>query len=182
MRDAVAFYKTNWWLYLVQGIVTLIFGIAAVFEPTQVLAVLGFYFGLFLVFGGLVDTVLGISSAGKRNGWWLVLLLGILQLGIGVYLFRRPGLSLATFIVYVAVALLIRGIAALVEAFDKNLDSSNKALYAIGGVAGILASLVVWKYPVQGTMAFVWVLGLYALVTGPILIAFAFKAKNGLKD
>lgn len=182
MRDAVAFYQKNWWLYLIQGIVTLLFGIVAVFEPTQVFAVLGFYFGLFLIFAGLADVVLGIAGAGKREAWWLTLLLGLLELGIGVYLFRRPGLSLATFIVFVAVSLLVRGIIALVEAFDRNLDSANKALYAISGVAGILASIIVWRYPIKGTLAFVWVLGLYALIVGPITIAFAFKAKHGLKD
>lgn len=182
MREGVAFYKQNWWLYLIQGVVTLLFGIFAVFQPGEVFAILGFYFGLFLIIAGLTDTVLGISSVGKRDYWWLTMLLGIIELGIGVYLFRRPGLSIATFVVFVAIALLIKGIFAFVEAFDKNLESGTKALYAIGGIAGILASIIIWRYPIQGTLAFVWVLGFYALVTGPIMIAFAFKAKEGFKS
>lgn len=177
-QSAVLIDSNNWWLLLIKGIVGILFGLVAVTQPAITLVSLSFFFALFLVIGGTVDLVTSIMTRESDELWWLKLLVGLFELGVGVYLFQRPGLALASFVVFVALFLIVRGVIDLVVAFDKSLDGGQKALLAVAGALGLLAGIVVWRYPIQGSLAFVWVLGLYALITGPLWIILAFDAKN----
>jgi uncharacterized membrane protein HdeD (DUF308 family) len=46
----------------------------------------------------------------------------------------------------------------------------------------IVAGIILVREPVSGGVAFVWVLGLYALIVGPMLIALAFDAKRAAEE
>ncbi len=173
-------YKQNWWMYLVSGIVTLLFGFVTIMNPALTFLSLSFFFGLFLVMIGVVDFV-GALTSRSRSLWWLQMVLGALVTLFGVYIIQRPGLSLATFVVYVALSLLVKAVQHAVEAFESGLSGTHRTLLAMASVVSALAAVFVWRYPVKGTLAFVWILGVFALVNGPLMIAFAIDAKNGFK-
>jgi uncharacterized membrane protein HdeD (DUF308 family) len=46
----------------------------------------------------------------------------------------------------------------------------------IGGFIAALAGVIILMQP-EATIAFVWILGLYALIVGPLLIATALDVK-----
>lgn len=174
-------YKQNWWMYLVSGIITLLFGLVTVINPAVTFLSLSFFFGLFLLLTGGIEMVTALTSIRTKSLWFLSLGFGAILAVFGVYIIQRPGLSLATFVVYAALSLLVKGVIHLVEAFDSSYDGVYRVWQVIAAVVSVLAATFVWRYPVKGTLAFVWVLGLFALVNGPLMIAFALEAKNGFK-
>lgn len=178
---SVNFYKNNWWMYLITGIVTLLFGLVTVINPALTFLSLSFFFGLFLLITGTVDMVSALSSVKTKSLWFLNLAFGGLVAVFGIYILQRPKLSLATFVVYAAIALLARAVIHAIEAFDSNYDAMFRTWHVIAAVVAALAAVFVWRYPVQGTLAFVWVLGVFALINGPLTIAFALEAKKGFK-
>lgn len=178
---SVKFYKANWWMYLVSGIATLVLGLVTVINPAVTAVTLAFFFGLFLLITGVIDVVTALVSAGAKKLWFLELALGGVVALLGIYLLQRPGLALATFVVYVALALIVRSIIHVVEVFDSNYDAIYRTWQAIAAAVSALAAVFVWRYPVKGTLAFVWVIGVFAVINGPLLIAFALEAKNGFK-
>lgn len=179
--DEVSFYKRNWWMYLAVGIATILFGFVAVINPAQTFLSLGFFFGLYLLVSGIIDIVTSLSAARTKQLWAFGLLLGAIQALIGIYILQRPGLAFNTFIVIIALGLFVRGVVHAVEAFDSKYDAVFRTWQAIAAVVSVLASVFVWRYPVQGTLAFVWILGVFAIINGPLMIAFAIEAKNGFK-
>ena len=48
----------------------------------------------------------------------------------------------------------------------------------MSGVLYIVADVVIWRCPVKGTLAFVWVLGLSALVSGALMVTAAYGLKK----
>lgn len=179
MKANVRFYKDNWWMFLIEGIVTLLFGIVTVTNPAQTFLTLSFFFGLFILVHGVVDIVIGLSGGRERQSWVFGLILGALQALFGIYLLQRPGLSLATFVTFVALSLLVRALVHAVEVFDSSYDAMIRTWQAIAAVVSAFAAVMIWRYPVKGTLAFVWVLGVFAIVNGPLMIAFALEARNG---
>lgn len=175
----VAQYKRNWWMYLVGGIVTLLFGVFTVVNPAITFLWLSFFFGLYLLITGTVDMVSALTSVKTKSLWFLQLAFGAVIAVFGVYILQRPKLSLATFVAFAAIALLVRAVVHLVEALDSSYDAMYRTWQIIAGVVAAIAAVVVWRYPIQGTLAFVWVLGVFALIDGPLMIAFALEAKNG---
>jgi uncharacterized membrane protein HdeD (DUF308 family) len=103
----------------------------------------------------------------------LVILLGLAELGVGVYLMRNPKVGFATLILILGFALVVRGVFSFVYAFTGNDSSTSKTMHVILGVLGVVIGIFVLAQPVAGGIAFVWVLGLYALISGPVMIAMS---------
>lgn len=162
---------------ILRGVLAILFGIAAVFWPGITLVTLVYLFGAFVLINGLVDLVIAISRLASRTvssmNNWLILLLGILQIGVGVYLFRHPEVSFATLILLVGFTLIVRGVFEMVDGFLEKGSALYKTISIIGGVIAVIAGIVVLFQPVAGGVAFVWILGIYALITGPMMIALA---------
>ncbi len=163
---------------MAEGVVALLFGIAAVFWPGLTLLILVYLFSAFVLAWGISSIVHGILSIRYRSTWWLTLLFGIVATGVGVYLVRHTTVSFKTLIILIGFTLIIRGIFDLVSVVIEKANATTRVLWGILGLAGIIVGIVILNQPVAGGVAFVWVLGLYALVAGPLMIAMSIDARD----
>jgi uncharacterized membrane protein HdeD (DUF308 family) len=174
MRD-----ETMWGVGVFEGILAILFGIAAVFWPGLTITTLLYLFAAFVLVGGLINMVEGVFSIGRTaSSWFLRILLGVLQLGVGVYLLRHPKVTFTTFILLIGFTLIFRGVFELVIAFADRMTATNRVLLLMAGGLALIAGIVILFQPVSGGVAFVWLLGLYALITGPIMVAVALDARK----
>lgn len=183
MRD-VTYQEINkvTWMLTIRGALAVIFGIAAVFWPGLTLVTLVYLFAAYVLVGGIVDIVDGISSMRSRSWWIVTLVLGLLQVGVGVYLLRHPLLAFATLILLIGFVLIVRGVFEGVMALVGREDSAPvRTLTVIVSVLSVLAGILMLFQPASAGVAFVWILGLYALVIGPVLIALAMEVRNTLE-
>jgi len=172
------FMASYWWVLTLRGVAALLFGIAAVFWPGITLVTLVYLFSAFILVSGIMEVVHGIGAVKHRGTWFLTLLLGVLQIGVGVYLLRHPLVSFATLILLIGFTLIVRGVIEGVSAFTDDSSASMKTLMVIGAIFSVLAGIVVLFQPAAGGVAFVWILGLYALISGPLLIAMSLDVKH----
>jgi uncharacterized membrane protein HdeD (DUF308 family) len=105
------------WLYLVGGVLSILAGILAFVWPGRTLLVLAGILAWFLVFKGIVDIVAAFSSHG-RPWWWVMLLLGILELLLGMWAAGYPGRALVVFVNLVGVYAIFYGFTEVFAAFD----------------------------------------------------------------
>lgn len=166
--------KTLWWMILLRGIVSLFLGILSVAWTSITLIILSYIFAFYVLALGIINTVHGITAINGRRGWFLSLMLGIAQIAVSIYVLQVPGLTLVTFILLVGLLFLAQGIMEIIIAFT-DTDMGSRILDVIGGVLGILAGFFVLRYPVSGGLAFVWVMGVYGIVTGSLAIAAALS-------
>lgn len=164
-----------WWLGLFQGIVAVFFGIAAIFWPGLTLVALVYLFSAFVLAWGIVEIINGFLNIGRHSSWILTLLFGIIGLGAGVYLVRHPGVSFTALIIIIGLLLIARGIIDIVGIFLDRKTAGHKALMGIVGAAALAAGIIILFQPVAGGVAFVWILGLYALIYGSLTIALAVQ-------
>lgn len=170
-----------WWVGVLQGVVALLFGIAAVFWPGLTLTTLVYLFSAFVLAWGVASVVEAILAINDRGTWWLTLLFGFVGIGVGVYLVRHPEVSFGTLILLIGFTLIIRGIFDILSAFIDEHTATGKVFWTIAGLAGILVGIVILTQPVAGGVAFVWILGLYALLVGPLMIALSFDVRSEIK-
>ena len=71
----------------------------------------------FLVFKGIVDIIAAFSNHG-RPWWWVTLILGILELLLGIWAAGYPGRSLIVFVNLVGIYAIFYGFTELFAAFD----------------------------------------------------------------
>jgi len=165
----------------VRGVVAILFGLVALFWPGLTLVTLIYVFSAYLIVSGLVGFIMSVVTMRDNKYWIMDLLLSLVELGIGVYLVRNLAVSLATFILLVGISFAIHGVIDLVRAFLDNSAASHRVLTGLSGLVSLVAGIAVLRQPVAGGLDFVWVLGLYALIAGPLMIAMASEARRDLE-
>ena len=111
-----------------------------------------------------------------------MIVVGILEIGVGVYAFNNPLINISALTLLIGFTFIVRGIFETIAAFEDIYGHSHKVLLAIGGILGIIAGILVLRYPVAGSLAFTWVLGVYALIAGSIFIALSMTIKEITAD
>lgn len=176
------FAEELWWLFILQGVASIIFGIVALFMPGTTLLTLVVILAIYAIVVGVIDLVHGFSSIGKNSTWWLSILLGLVLTGVGIYLIRHPLITLGAFIILVGTVLLVRGIFDLVASAFFSGHGHHRWLMAISGVLGVIAGIYIWNNPVGGGLVFIWALGLYALITGAMTIAYGTQMRGTFEE
>lgn len=181
-EDSEVLMNDLWWLGVLQGAIAIFFGLAAIFWPGLTLLVLLYLFSAFLVIVGVAEIVNGLANITRISTWWLLALVGALSIAAGVYLIRHPETTLQTFIVIVGLVLIARGIIEAISAFTNRAEGSHRVLAVLIGILAIIAGIAILAQPVAGGIAFVWILGLYALFYGAVIIAVSFRLRGELED
>ena len=174
--------KQLWGLAISQGVLAILFGIVALFWPGLTVALLIVFFSVFLLVWGVVGVIVGLSSIGSNKFWWLELVFSLLAVGLAVYMLRNPVATAAVFVFFIGFTFLIRGLVDVFEGlFDGTRTGDSRAFALISGLIGIVAGIITLLHPVSAGVAVVWVVGLYAVLYGAVVIAFAIRAQKNLK-
>jgi uncharacterized membrane protein HdeD (DUF308 family) len=172
-----------WWMGVLGGILTMLFGLAALFWPGMTMVTFVYLFSAYVLVWGAISIVKGfVDMASGMQMWWLTLIFGFLALGVGVYLVRHPLVSFTTLILLTAFTFIIRGVVDIISGFAGDQAGGGRALAFIAGALGVIAGVFLLMQPASAGIAFVWVIGLYALLVGPVLIAVSVNSRNGGDD
>lgn len=165
-----------------RGVVALLFGIAAVFWPGETLLTLLYLFAAFMLVGGIFELIYGVGKLAAPGVSVLTRvlapLIGLLQMAVGVYLLRHPHVTFGTFILLIGFILIIRGVVEVVTALFEEGPSMSRVVMVIVGLLAVLAGILVLFQPAASGVAFVWIIGLYALIAGPLMLAAAFETNR----
>lgn len=165
--------QANWWMLTIRGIAALLFGFAALFWPGVTLYTLVLLFSAWVLVDGVVRLISGIGHLGQNAHGLLYMLLGFVEIGGGVYLLRHPGITLKTFLGVIGFLLIINGVIGAVASLAAKETATGKMLGLLLGIIAVLAGIFLLMEPASSGLAFTWVLGLYGLITGPMLIAMS---------
>lgn len=111
-------FASSWkWVHGAMGAVFIIAGIFAFMEPFQTFGILALLIGWFLLFKGVMDTIISIVERDALHLWGLLLASGIVQIAIGVWAIGYPGRSAWLLVIWIGIGALMRGITEIVFAF-----------------------------------------------------------------
>ncbi len=173
-NGAEQYLRGLWWMWLLAGVVSIVFGLVATFWPGLTLVVAIQLAAFFVLMWGIFELVIGLSKAGDDKFWWAQSLVGIAMTVLGIFLVKHLDLGLAAFALVLGWTLLARGV--VDAAIGYYLDQPGKAWWWLSAVLGIVAGIVMWMYPAGAGVAYMWVLGLYALINGSVIVSRALTA------
>jgi uncharacterized membrane protein HdeD (DUF308 family) len=102
---------------LIAGLAGVVAGIVLLAWPDRGLYTLGVFAGIWIVTSGLIHIV-GAFVNRFAPHWWLVLLLGLIEVPIGIWAMRRPGLTLAVIVTLTGAWAVVTGIWQILLAFE----------------------------------------------------------------
>ena len=170
-----------WQLIVLGGAVSIAFGLFAVLWPGATLATLTSVFAFFVIVMGVVWFADAFYRVGTSPLWWMRMLLALVAIVGGVYLLRNPDAAAAMFAVLLAVYILVQALFDLVVASYAQ-KKSNKYLLIAAGLLGLVMGVVVMWRPLEASVIFMWIFGVYALVRGILLEVYAFRVRKKVKE
>jgi uncharacterized membrane protein HdeD (DUF308 family) len=102
---------------LIAGLAGIVAGIVLLAWPDRGLYTLAVFAGIWIVTSGLIHIV-GAFVNRFAPHWWLVLLLGLIEVPIGIWALRRPGLTLAVIVTLTGAWAVVTGIWQILLAFE----------------------------------------------------------------
>lgn len=109
--------------------------------------------------------------------WWLLLLRGLAAIIVGIIAFIQPGSALIALVLVLGAYSFIAGVIALMAAAAGVAGDRWWALL-LEGVIGVVAALLIWSWPIASTIAFVYFVAAWLILTGIVQIAAGVQLRD----
>lgn len=179
MEEEKELYRSIWWVVLLRGILSVLFGVVALVWPGPTLFIMLRILGIYLLLDGVFEIVNGLLGIGKYSFWfWLFTIIkGLLVIALGVIVFNNSAVTLVALVVFVGILALARACVDVIDIFIGGGDWGDKVLFIVSAIINGAFGILLVSYPLISGVSLIWFIGLYALVAGPLLIALSFKMK-----
>jgi uncharacterized membrane protein HdeD (DUF308 family) len=169
--------RADWPWLLVEGILGVIAGVAALIWPDITVLVLAVFLGIALLMQGTMEIVMGTRAVPGTPGRAWIIVFGILAVFAGVICLVHPGAGVFAIILGVAVWFLIAGVNDLARAGR----SSSRGLSILLGILSILAAIVVIVRPDVAITTVAIIAGIGFLIRGILDISLALAIRRALR-
>jgi uncharacterized membrane protein HdeD (DUF308 family) len=165
---------TNWWLFTLRGGLAIIFGVLALVQPLAALMAFVLVFGAWAFIDGIAALAMAL------NGWrsWQLVLVGLVGIAVGLFTFFRPGITAIGLYAAVASWSIARGILEIVVAIELRKRLKNEVWLVLGAIASIVFGVLMIVLPVAGALALAWLVGIYALAFGVIMLGLSLRLRR----
>src|SRR5260370_40001563 len=167
---------STWWIVLLEGIVTLVFGLLLLFSPTMALLILVQFVGIYWLISGLFAIVEIFAATRTASRGWL-LFYGIVGILAGLAVLCYPLVSMilipTVLVIFLGSAGILMGMASLVQGF-----TGRGSWTIVLSILDILIAIFLLARPLIIALALPLLIGIFATLTGISLILAAFRIRD----
>ncbi|MGN6284803.1 MAG: HdeD family acid-resistance protein [Afipia sp.] len=176
MKEAV---RSHWKGFLIEGIVLVILGLAAIVVPPLASIAVAIFLGWMFLISGVVGLFLTFSAR-QAPGFWWALISAVIALAAGVILLWRPLQGTLTLTIILGVYFIAEGVATIMYALEHRRELIGRWgwLMAAGLVDIIIAGMIITGLPGSAAWAIGLLVGINLVFGGTSLIGLALAARK----
>jgi uncharacterized membrane protein HdeD (DUF308 family) len=106
--------------------------------------------------------------------WWAVGLRGILAIIFGLLCLLTPGIAVGALVLLFAAYMLVDGVFAIISGIRAARSGARWGLLILEGVVDLAAGAVAVIWPAITLVALVWIVAIWAIVSGALMLGAAF--------
>src|ERR1700722_10947710 len=171
--------REHWGMFLAEGIILLILGLAAIVLPPIATFAVEILIGWLLLISGIVGLITTFRMRHAPGFWWS-LLSAVLAIAAGIVLFRWPLSGMLSLTLILTVFFVIEGVASILYALEHRREVSGRwGWMLVSGIVDlILASIIFLGLPGTAAWAIGLLVGINMVFGGAALIAMALHARD----
>src|SRR5258708_34578234 len=176
MRAAV---RQHWKAFLIEGILLIILGLAAMIAPPLAGLAVTIFLGWMFLISGIAGLVLTFWARPMPGFWWS-LISAILAIGAGIILLAKPVQGTLSLTIVVGAYFLAEGVATIMYALEHRRELSERWSWML--VAGIMdfliAAVIIAGLPGSAEWSIGLLVGVHLFFGGPTLIGVELASRN----
>jgi uncharacterized membrane protein HdeD (DUF308 family) len=178
LREAVKeSVRKNAWLFIIQGVLMTVAGIAAIAYPLMTSVAVVVFLGWMLIVVGVVQGI-SLITAREAPHFWLQLVSVALACIIGAMMVSRPEAGLLALTLLVVVYFMVEGISKIVLALTVR-PLPNWGWVLASGLLGVALSFYLWAdMPITAAWLLGLLLGINLISEGVSLVVLAWQARS----
>jgi uncharacterized membrane protein HdeD (DUF308 family) len=165
----------HWWALVVRGLAAILFGVLTLVAPGLTLFALVLLWGAYALVDGLFALTLAARATRAGRSWGWLLFAGVVSVLAGVVTFLWPGLTAMGLLFVIALWAVFTGIAQVAAAVRLRSLMRHEWLLTVSGVLSIAFGLLLYILPSTGALALAWMIGVYAILFGALLVGLGLK-------
>ena len=171
----------SWRLLAMRGVITIVFGVLALTWPALTLLAFAALFAAYTLLIGAVMVVGALKGRTSNEDWWLPLMVGLVSLGAGAIAIIHPDLTALVLLFVIGANAMITGVLDIATAIGLRKTIRNEKLLILNGIASIAFGVLVFLFPTAGALTLGWLIGVFAMLSGILLLAFAFRLRAKIR-
>lgn len=170
--------KRGWRLLVLRGLLAVAFGILAFVKPDITLAALVLVFGAYALVNGLFTLGVALRAPKGTPGKGMLVFLGLLGAAAGVLTFFYPGITALSLLVVIAWWAILTGVFEIAAAVKLRKELTNEWVLILSGALSVAFGVLLIVKPNAGALSIIWLIGIYAVLYGTLLLTLAFRLKG----
>jgi uncharacterized membrane protein HdeD (DUF308 family) len=177
--EMAAAVREHWKAFLIEGILLVILGLAAMIVPPLASLAVTIFLGWMFLISGVAGLALTIWARAMPGFWWS-LVSAVLALIAGVLLLAQPVEGTLTLTIVVGAYFLAEGVTTIMYALEHRRELSERwSWLLIAGIVDIvIAGLIITGLPGSALWAIGLLVGINLVFGGATLIGMALAARN----
>jgi uncharacterized membrane protein HdeD (DUF308 family) len=169
--------RIPWWPFVLGGLALLAGGIVALIWPDITLIVLVILWGAIALVDGASTALGGIFTRGALR--WFLLLSGVISALIGAAILAWPDITALVLLYIIGAWAVIAGVMKFLSAmFWPEERKADRWLLVLSGLISVTLGVLILAWPAAGAIAIVWLIGIYAIIFGVLLVAVGFNVRR----
>ena len=168
----------TWWLVLLRGLASIVFGVLAWTWPGVTLITLVLFWGAYALVDGVAALVGGWQTKDSGKPMWQVVLIGVIGIAAGIFTFVQPAFTAVALLLLIAAWAIVNGVFEIAAAIRLRKEIENEWLLILSGVLSVVFGVYMVVNPGAGAMAVLWLIGVFAIAYGVLLVILSFKLKK----
>jgi uncharacterized membrane protein HdeD (DUF308 family) len=168
----------NWSALALRGVVAIVFGVIAFLLPGLTLGALILLFAAYAIVDGVSALVTGVRHPTSRRPDWLLIAGGVAGIVVGIIAAFLPGITALFLVSLIGAWAIITGIAQVAIAWQLRKEIQGELLLALNGIVSVLFGIYLWLFPGAGAIALVWLIAVFAIASGVMLLLLAFRMRS----
>jgi len=116
------------------------------------------------------------------TNWWVLALRGVAGILLGLLAFTVPGITVAALVTLFALYLIVDGVLAIMAALRGVQEHDRWGWMLLEGLAGLFVGMIALLMPGIGALAFVWLVAIWAVVSGALEIGAAIRLRKLIQN
>lgn len=164
-----------WWLFVLRGVVSILFGVTALVWPAITAVAFVLLFAAWAIVDGVSSLVAALRDVEKGREALLLGVEGLLGIAAGVVAFVWPEPTLVVVALVAGAWAIVTGVLEIIAAIRLRREIRGELLLALAGGASIVVGIVLVRFPIAGILGLAVLLAAYAVVFGAVLIGLGIR-------
>lgn len=182
MTSKKAYIDSHWLVFVAQGIISLLFGWYIMFTENKNIDVLVAVLATTLLALGIIEMSNVIYRNRMQNTWFLNLAVAIIEICVSLVLLFTMSLGSAFQLIVIACYTICRGIFEILIGLKSIDDTTDKFIWLVCGICGVILGFVVLNSGHFSSTAFLQFFGTYMMIFGLGSIIYGIHNHDQAKE